>query len=761
MTLRRAMHIKADSWKDFFFLLWRRWKESTALADSTQQNGPDLAMFPADTRLADHSIWEHMSLTAAFEACRNSEQEKITPSFLLFQLGPVQDFIAAARSTRDLWSGSYLLSYLMAHAMKAISDEIGPSSVIFPNLCGQGVFDLANKEIFDRICYTGAKGEESLWHRIYGTTGNAPDPARRNEAFNRLFAPTLPNRFLALVPSDRAEKLAQLAEEAIHSVWKEIGDNCFSRLCRNFPEIRNWEQRWDKQTEQFWQITYQTMPFFASADEAMEALKQYPDNSMRKTLENLYKIATEKIPQEDRDGRNYADKNCTRLSRAEFAWSLNIAEAFRALAARRNTREFAQFQTDDRQEGSLKDILTGKEETIGPESFWKTESPWFKQNEGPYGAITIIKRLWANNDTDSYLSARLDSSQQMKYRALRRFQSTEDLVDGNAVNRDYIAILAMDGDGMGKWMNGDNAPFLADLLEENAKKYFQDRIPDFQSVKRPLSPGYHAQFSEMLTNFTSRIAGKVVADFDGQLIYAGGDDVLAMLPMDKVLACAWALRDLFQGKVPERFKKQWCQGEVNGFLRELDPADGHLGAYLTVPGIRADVSCGIAIGHMHYPLQHLVNEAREAEHRAKDQYKRGAVAVSALKRSGEILHWGSKWDCGALELFDNFTELTFLDEKLSKRFAYAFAALCAPYCPGKIPLTDAAMREIIAAEFDHVCKQQVKQMDSDVKAFQEKAHIYFAQEAKVYSDQDADVSCENFINLFLLACFINRMGEEK
>ena len=36
------------------------------------------------------------------------------PSLIKFQIGPVQDFIAQARSTRDLWSGSYLLSFLMA-----------------------------------------------------------------------------------------------------------------------------------------------------------------------------------------------------------------------------------------------------------------------------------------------------------------------------------------------------------------------------------------------------------------------------------------------------------------------------------------------------------------------------------------------------------------------------------------------------------------------------------------------------------------------
>ena len=39
--------------------------------------------------------------------------QKSVASLLKLQIGPVQDFIAQARSTRDLWSGSYLLSWLM------------------------------------------------------------------------------------------------------------------------------------------------------------------------------------------------------------------------------------------------------------------------------------------------------------------------------------------------------------------------------------------------------------------------------------------------------------------------------------------------------------------------------------------------------------------------------------------------------------------------------------------------------------------------
>jgi len=43
-----------------------------------------------------------------------------TPHALLkFQIGPVQEFIAQARSTRDLWSGSFLISWMMAKTSSA------------------------------------------------------------------------------------------------------------------------------------------------------------------------------------------------------------------------------------------------------------------------------------------------------------------------------------------------------------------------------------------------------------------------------------------------------------------------------------------------------------------------------------------------------------------------------------------------------------------------------------------------------------------
>lgn len=57
----------------------------------------------------------------------------MNPALLKVQIGPVQDFIAQARSTRDLWSGSFLISWMMGQLVLRLK---GPAGVelIFPDL---------------------------------------------------------------------------------------------------------------------------------------------------------------------------------------------------------------------------------------------------------------------------------------------------------------------------------------------------------------------------------------------------------------------------------------------------------------------------------------------------------------------------------------------------------------------------------------------------------------------------------------------------
>ena len=77
-----------------YWRLWRWWA-----SDQRAPRDHRLAFLPADTRLPDHTIWSHNSLISALQGC--VEDGQCRPAFLLFQLGPVQDYIAQARRTRS------------------------------------------------------------------------------------------------------------------------------------------------------------------------------------------------------------------------------------------------------------------------------------------------------------------------------------------------------------------------------------------------------------------------------------------------------------------------------------------------------------------------------------------------------------------------------------------------------------------------------------------------------------------------------------
>ncbi|MCS7338972.1 MAG: hypothetical protein NZ739_12195, partial [Verrucomicrobiae bacterium] len=196
--------------------------------------------------------------------------------------------------------------------------------------------------------------------------------------------------------------------------------------------------------------------------------------------------------------------------------------------------------------------------------------------------------------------------------------------------------------------------------------------------------------------------------FDGRLIYSGGDDVLALLPADTALDCARALRMAFTGnpclpqflqdrakqlrkanEVAKREVPHYQQLAAGNDLFEV-PAAGLLALKkyvdqannrpipFLVPGPAADCSVGVAIAHFKHPLQDTVRAAQAAQKRAKKEYGRSAVAVTLLKRSGETIHWGCKWDSGGLDAYAEL--LAAIKRKaVSSRFPYRLSELVEPY----------------------------------------------------------------------------------
>ena len=216
------------------------WRFATECKDKL---GQLWQLLPADTRVPDHSIWNHLDLTSAFAGAR-FDKKKV--SILNMAFGPVQSFIAQARATSDLWAGSHLLSSMVWEGMKVIADEIGPDAFLFPQIRGLAIVDLW---LMDKAKEAGAD-YENLWK----------DEFRRNDAewlnnstdSNPLFAACLPNKFSAIVPSERALELAEKVKTAVRNKIKEWTKKALEEI-----EVGNSQvvkEQVEKQLEEFPQV---------------------------------------------------------------------------------------------------------------------------------------------------------------------------------------------------------------------------------------------------------------------------------------------------------------------------------------------------------------------------------------------------------------------------------------------------------------------------------------------------------------------------
>ncbi len=667
-----------------------------------------MALLPADTRIPDHSIWTHMQVVSALAGCVGGDNVW-QPAFLKFQLGPVQDFIAAARSIRDLWSGSYLLSWLMAAGMKALSCKIGPDAVIFPNLRGQPLFDLHWKEdLWDKVKIGG----KTVWE----------DSLKRDEA--EVLTPNLPNVFLAVVPADQA---ADLAREVAGAIQADLS----------------------------WQVTEWPDTLEAALKLADGFADGMPIAQARKRVEAVVAMAEKQMPMDHRDGRYYiggSNGPKHKLNNIGLGWSVVLALSSWELDAVRQTRNFVATNSGGWQIGTFsnKDSLTGREEAVAGGREWVKRAEqaaefWpslFKKDDW-LCASTLVKRVWhrsylANTPWSLRTDGRHFPMPNTRGVAAHEPESDcegDETSDDTAPSEKYFAVLAFDGDEIGKWISGEKTPSFVTQLADykdgsnaqryGSKLYFErSEFGTFLDAQRPLSPSYHLQFSEALGNFALLCARSIVEAFDGRLIYAGGDDVVALLPADTALECARALRMAFQGEPaikealrlnatelrdrhlraqarapkaapPPYYQKLAAEGcllhaEHRGFLKRLDLVDQQQSPIpFLVPGPAAECSVGIAIAHFKAPLQDVVRAAQAAEKRAKRKPEHGgldrsAVAVTLMKRSGEIIEWGAKWQDG-LELYRSLADVLEADQ-LSAKFPHRFAELLEAYVTDSTPL---------------------------------------------------------------------------
>lgn len=725
-----------------FFAHWRLWP------DWLMEKDARCAFLPADTRIPDHTIFLHSSLVSALASCNGK------PALLRFHLGPVQSFIAAARSTRDLWSGSFLLSWLITRGLFYLTSRIGPDSVIFPNLRKQPLFDLHwRKTLWDKL-----KSHQQEDKSIGETFPHTQE---------QLLTPNFPNVFLALVPAAEAKELAQGTEDAIRDEWRKIAASVWEFA---FPG-KEQSVRFNRQTERHLSLSWNVTPFPATLDEAEEMAEVLPDPELLIRFRTIRRFFEKSMPESHRDSRFYDSDG--KLHNIGLAWSLVVARNAWELDAVRQTRAFDAWAIGGASEerGSVKDALNGKEEAIPLNGLSGAAQKLFKHND-PAGSTTLIKRLWHL----AYLKKNFGFSERdfrmPNTHSLAKYLNDKDDADENVEHdqdsgRKYFAILAFDGDDMGKWVSGAKAPTfreqLANYMENGQRKgaveYFERiHADDFLNTPRLLTPSYHLQFSEALSNFALYVAPRIVKAYQGQLIYAGGDDVLAMLPAANALECARDLQLAFSGCAPQR--ECGIRQLARGFLSISNDQLGNPIPFI-VPGARATASVGIAMAHFKAPLQDIVREAQAAEKRAK-KYDPGknAFAISVFKHSGEISVWeGSFRESAVLDVFSKL--LHFMDQEIfSARFPHRALELIAPYS------SKGAMEDCAEFQFSDAVRQDIELVLERQKGknWNPMAGKEFGLVMKEYLDKLTGTTTEKYRNLtgmLTVAAFLARQEREE
>lgn len=547
----------------------------------------------------------------------------MTAHLLQVNIGPVQDFIAAARRSRDLWYGSHILSELSRCVARNIA--AGGGELIFPALkkddselqecpgplrpeghpnAGQPPINVANIVL--------AKVEGSEEH-VHGLAGKVRD--KLQEYFKTL-AGCVKSHCAGLIAPDIGDAWDEQIETFLEfaAAWVAIGDGpggyaaarkALARAIAGRKNLRDFEP-WKKQRSK-----NGTGVPKSSLDGARETVLMKPESRSKDAIKTARRYRIASGEQLDAVGL---------LKRAggdpgQFVPVINVALGpwlKEAKAAAQN--EFDELET------ACKSVewRGGKDEVARVTRNLPCATPF------PFDASLFLEnRLWPTFEERGLLepadSERPDGlgdkawaqERERKWRAAVNHWGEKHLapvwraLSGSTVKPrpfPYAVCLVADGDGMGKAIDTLAQP----------------------GADGPASEA-HFRFSAELAKFAKE-ARKIVENEEhlGSLVYSGGDDVLAFLPLSTALACAEALR----------FKFAQIMKDACASLPESEP--------------RPTLSVGLGVGHVLEGMGDLLDLGRGAETLAKggslpEARRRNALAVIADKRSGGTRSWRAQW----------------------------------------------------------------------------------------------------------------------
>lgn len=518
----------------------------------------------------------------------------MTPHLVSISLGPVQDFIAQARRSRDLWFGSHLLSEIARAAAKAIAEAAaaeGEVMLIFPAV---------------------DKGDPELepcdgMSRPGGDQGSPPLAVSNKLLFQASDLET-------------ARRCIEAARQGAESRWRAVATAARDRA----QELIEWprvQPVWDEQIEG-------VLEFYAAAAPVTEdSFSQVRDTleqqlAARKNLREFQQFQHHRpgAPKSSfeggrvsvlkRPGESRRVRKRFRIPQSEHLDAVGVVKRTGGqpdqfvpvgnvalapwLHAARQSPEVAQWLQDlekEMQSGSYAELFgrVSRRDTPAGAAF------------GSDAQVLLPERLEALlAEVEGVEFGRTERIRSRNSVSPLRRQIDKILGRVSPAPHPYVAVLVADGDRLGA--------ALRQLGSADGLRTFSNQLSAFATDARRI----------------------VEQDAMGSLLYAGGDDVVAFVPLATALRCAAALREAFARLMApgQALPQDW-----------LDRGGDHV-----IPTL----SVGIGIGHVLTGMGTLLEFGRSAERLAKGAdlagpLQRNALAVLVDRRSGGQVRWRCQW----------------------------------------------------------------------------------------------------------------------
>ena len=561
-------------------------------------------------------------------------QAKSGEQFFHLSLGPVQSFVSQARRTRDFWGGSFLLSWLSSVAMLSVEAQGGVIS-----------FPVPDKDFLAAL------------------RGKCDKPPEHG---------SVPNRFKALGARVDSTFDPDTVTVAVQQTWKALAEQLWQKdiePCIPPERLVDTRALWDRQISSFWEINWCITPDETVSD-LLDRRKNWrshrlPDEPGVKCMmmEGFQEISAAKRPNSKEHGEFWARlRNTISAGKTD----LRSGECLCAIAfvKRRFVRHFDTFSHSQNVAGQSIKLHGWRLKPQVPSVLYMAASPWyaaavrasakvpdtrkrleqfldnaercvgFSETATPTAEVSNAVKLVGMQATVAGIDGVVFHASQLEahkggfddlnavaetHKALGALRQSAGLPEASA----FYAVLMMDGDSLGSQMS--------------------DR-----SKQAPIS---HA-----LQTFTSKALG-IVRNHNGFLIYAGGDDVLALLPVDYAVRCAQDLRGCYEK----------CFEQQNTTLSSQSK-------------IVTSLSAAIEFVHVKTPLTFVLDDAHALlDDIAKEKTGRDALAIRVWKPGGLHLQWAQPWtylreeEKGAgFNLLSDLADTFALREQLSPYFTHQF-----------------------------------------------------------------------------------------